>query len=463
MSSSATLIQGKSDAGPVNRSVETQFVRLAVYLSQVLLDLSAICAGFVCADLLRHGSIGGSGNLAILLPVLPFFVIVGFYAGAYSHTTLTNRGRSIGLALMALVLTLAIELIVNFASKDTAQLSRAVFFAGAGLSAAFLILVRLPVSWLVTEVLGSRFIRRVLVVDAIPARVPKEFEIIDVSAYGIKPDVNDPMMLHNFSSLVRGADRVVVSCPPEARANWSIYLKGVGCTGELLLPEMHGVGAISHEPELGVTGLQVSTGPLGMRNRILKRVLDLALTVPAIIVLTPVFLVVALAIKLDSPGPVLFKQYRMGRSNRLFEVYKFRSMRTDMSDANGARSASRDDDRITRVGRFIRATSIDELPQLFNVIEGDMGLVGPRPHALGSLAGSQLFWQVDERYWLRHAIKPGITGLAQVRGFRGATDHEDDLANRLQSDLEYIVNWTIWRDIAIIARTALVLVHKNAY
>ena len=118
---------------------------------------------------------------------------------------------------------------------------------------------------------------------------------------------------------------------------------------------------------------------------------------------------------------------------------------------------------MTRVGRFIRATSLDELPQLFNVLAGDMSLVGPRPHALGSLAGLELFWDVDQRYWHRHALKPGITGLAQVRGFRGATLQRDDLVNRLQADLEYFEGWSIWRDIGIMLATFRVVVHRNAY
>ncbi|WP_097063401.1 sugar transferase [Sphingomonas guangdongensis] len=145
------------------------------------------------------------------------------------------------------------------------------------------------------------------------------------------------------------------------------------------------------------------------------------------------------------------------------KVLKFRSMRAESSDATGTRSASRDDDRITRVGRIIRKTSIDELPQLFNVLLGDMSLVGPRPHALGSLAGDQLFWQVDETYWLRHQLKPGITGLAQVRGHRGATLERVDLVARLQSDMEYIHRWDIWRDIVILANTLKVVLHRNAF
>ena len=138
-------------------------------------------------------------------------------------------------------------------------------------------------------------------------------------------------------------------------------------------------------------------------------------------------------------------------------------MYANSGDLYGDRSASRDDDRVTRVGRFIRKTSIDELPQLLNVLRGDMSLVGPRPHALGSLAGNDLFWQASKQYWLRHALKPGITGLAQIRGFRGATQNVDDLEQRVRCDLEYLTNWSIGHDLMILLKTLRVVVHKNAY
>jgi lipopolysaccharide/colanic/teichoic acid biosynthesis glycosyltransferase len=147
----------------------------------------------------------------------------------------------------------------------------------------------------------------------------------------------------------------------------------------------------------------------------------------------------------------------------MFDVLKFRSMREECSDASGTRSASLRDDRVTAVGRFMRRTSLDELPQLLNVLAGQMSIVGPRPHALGSTAEDSLFWHIDQRYFQRHAIKPGMTGLAQVRGFRGATDRRDDLTNRLLSDLEYSTGWTIWRDMKIVAGTFAVLAHPQAF
>jgi lipopolysaccharide/colanic/teichoic acid biosynthesis glycosyltransferase len=242
-------------------------------------------------------------------------------------------------------------------------------------------------------------------------------------------------------------------------------LKGSGVQGEVLSDYMREIGALGvvHRDEIGITTLLVSTGPLGLRNRAMKRLLDIGVSSAALVVVLPLLLTAALAIKLEDGGPVLFRQNRVGRRNQLFAIYKLRTMKVERTDGNGKRSASKDDDRITRIGRFLRRTSIDELPQLFNVLKGDMSLVGPRPHAIGSLAGDKLFWEVDQRYWQRHSLRPGLTGLAQVRGFRGATDREADLTSRLQADLEYLTGWTLWRDIGILAATAKVLVHDRAF
>jgi lipopolysaccharide/colanic/teichoic acid biosynthesis glycosyltransferase len=195
----------------------------------------------------------------------------------------------------------------------------------------------------------------------------------------------------------------------------------------------------------------------------MKRAFDFALAFAGLVALSPVMLVIALLIKLADGGPVFFIQRRLGRGNRFFGMYKFRSMRVERADRDGNRSASRGDDRVTPIGRFIRRTSIDELPQLINVLRGEMSLVGPRPHAVGSQAGDKLFWRIDATYWNRHSLKPGLTGLAQIRGFRGATEEEADLQNRLDADLEYIRTWSPWGDALIVLKTLGVLVHRQAF
>lgn len=437
-------------------------MRVLVYLGQMILDVSAILIGLGLAGLIRHGNSLPAIDTTALITLIPLFLVISFYAGAYSYDGIASR-NGVQRVLTSLVLAIAFNVLAAFAIKPDSSISRMFLFLGAGFSAVLLVAGRLAVTRFVRRRLGSRFMCRILVIDGEPIAAPPGFQIIDVADHAVSPDPNDPHALHKISNLLFGADQVLVSSVPERRENWSLYLKGIGCNGELLLPELHAIGQLHGAGGTSLVGIPVSAGPLDIRSRVLKRTFDLAVTVPAIIALTPFFIATAIAVKLSSPGPVLFRQRRMGRGNRLFDVYKFRSMRTDASDHNGSRSASRDDDRVTAVGRFIRKTSLDELPQLFNVLEGDMSLVGPRPHALGSLAGDQLFWHIDRRYWLRHAIKPGITGLAQVRGFRGATDHRDDLMQRLQCDLEYVSSWSLMIDFLILMRTLAVVVHKKAY
>jgi len=193
--------------------------------------------------------------------------------------------------------------------------------------------------------------------------------------------------------------------------------------------------------------------PISGMDAILKRVEDLVLTSLILALLWPVLLLAAIAIKLDSPGPIFFRQRREGFNNHPFRVWKFRSMHHDFSQFDGIEQASRHDPRVTRVGRILRKTSIDELPQLFNVLRGQMSLVGPRPHADSTRAGGRLFSDVVTSYAARHKVKPGITGWAQVCGWRGETDTEDKLVKRLEHDLHYIENWSLGFDLYILVRT----------
>ena len=184
----------------------------------------------------------------------------------------------------------------------------------------------------------------------------------------------------------------------------------------------------------------------------------------ALVLLTPVMALVALAVKLDSKGPALFRQKRYGFNNELIEVYKFRSMFTDRCDTGAVKLVTKADPRVTRVGRIIRKTSLDELPQLFNVLLGDLSLVGPRPHALQAKAGTQLYDEVVDGYFARHKVKPGITGWAQINGWRGETDTEEKITKRVEHDLYYIENWSVFFDLYILLKTpGSLLKTENAY
>jgi Undecaprenyl-phosphate glucose phosphotransferase len=210
--------------------------------------------------------------------------------------------------------------------------------------------------------------------------------------------------------------------------------------------------------------LAVFDKPLSDWSWAVKEIEDRVIAAIALVLLAPVMLGVAAAVKLTSPGPVLFRQKRHGFNNQLVEVYKFRSMYANQSDANATKLVTKGDPRVTPVGRFIRKTSLDELPQLFNVLKGELSLVGPRPHATACRAGERLYQEVVDGYSARHRMKPGITGLAQIHGWRGETDTEEKLQRRVELDIQYIDNWSIWMDLYILAMTPISLLNtKNAY
>ncbi|WP_354556918.1 sugar transferase [Rhizobium aquaticum] len=181
--------------------------------------------------------------------------------------------------------------------------------------------------------------------------------------------------------------------------------------------------------------------------------MDVVVSLCALIVLAPLLVGVALAVKATSRGPAFFSQQRWGKDGQKIRVYKFRSMYTDRCDATGVAQTTEDDPRVTPLGRVLRKTSIDELPQLYNVLRGDMSLVGPRCHAIGMKAAGKLYEELVPGYHARHTVRPGITGLAQVRGFRGPTDTPSVSRARIAYDLQYIRSFSIWLDMQILALT----------
>ena len=205
------------------------------------------------------------------------------------------------------------------------------------------------------------------------------------------------------------------------------------------------------------------TGAMARRDALVKRSTDIILALAALALLALPMLLAAAAIRLTSRGPAVFSQERIGLNGRPFRMLKFRTMR-HQADAPPYRQATRHDPRVTWFGALLRHTSFDELPQLLNVLAGSMSLVGPRPHAPGTCVAGRPFEAITSRYAARHCVKPGMTGLAQVRGWRGETDTEDKLIHRLESDLEYIATWSPGRDLLIIGRTLVeVLRMRNAY
>jgi Undecaprenyl-phosphate glucose phosphotransferase len=211
--------------------------------------------------------------------------------------------------------------------------------------------------------------------------------------------------------------------------------------------------------------IDVFDRPIADWDVVMKWLFDKIIGGIALVLALPLFVLIALAIKLDSRGPVFFKQKRYGFNNDLIEVYKFRSMYVDTADATASKLVTKNDPRVTRVGRIIRKASLDELPQLFNVVlKGNLSLVGPRPHAVNAKAEARLYAEAVDGYFARHRVKPGITGWAQVNGWRGETDTHEKIQRRVEHDLFYIENWSVLLDLYIVARTPFALLKaENAY
>ncbi|WP_404337290.1 exopolysaccharide biosynthesis polyprenyl glycosylphosphotransferase [Sphingomonas sp. MMS12-HWE2-04] len=463
MSKIDLAIRGYPDRMPL-ATMARRSAKVWFSLSLIGADALALLVGFlVGVGIEDRGAISGDAWTS-LLGVIVVFTGVAFQNQAYSARCLTSGTASCRQVLLSISTTLLIFFLVVFSLKLTGHLPRFALSMGIAATVTLMLTQRLLLCYAVWRSCGGKLEAELVIVDG--GNVPDQClgsDVIDARNAALRSDLDDPYMLNRLGKILRHYDRVVISCAPERKTEWAQVLKGANIQGEIIVPEIAELGPLAVHKLSGVTTVVVSRGPLNLADRAKKRALDIALTVPVLVALTPAMLVVALLIRFDSPGPIFFRQERMGRGNRIFHILKFRSMRVETSDSDGTRSASRDDDRITRVGRFIRKTSIDELPQLINVLLGDMSLVGPRPHALGSKAGDELFWRVDRQYWHRHALKPGITGLAQIRGFRGATEHRRDIVNRLGADLEYLNRWSLLRDVGILARTAQVLVHRNAY
>ncbi|PYE35737.1 Undecaprenyl-phosphate glucose phosphotransferase [Rhizobium sp. PP-F2F-G38] len=210
--------------------------------------------------------------------------------------------------------------------------------------------------------------------------------------------------------------------------------------------------------------LDIFDKPIADWDSVAKRIFDVVFSIVALVLLWPVFIGAALAVKLSSPGPIIFKQMRHGFNNEQIEVYKFRSMYTDMSDPSARNAVTKGDPRVTPVGRFLRKSSIDELPQIFNVLRGQLSLVGPRPHAVAAQTADRNYSDVVEGYFARHRVKPGVTGWAQINGWRGEIDNDEKIRFRTAFDLHYIENWSLWFDLKILVLTPIRLLNtENAY
>ncbi len=256
-------------------------------------------------------------------------------------------------------------------------------------------------------------------------------------------------------------DDIIIAVPPDSRAGETVSrlrwrLRGVAAEVYIMPYLAQGEDVVLPVEMFGSLSLMVvQRRPLTHAQAVLKRALDFTLGLVLLLLLFPVLIAVAAIVKLDSPGPVLFRQPRLGYNDRPFTVLKFRSMYANATDLMASQQTSRRDPRVTRIGKWLRKLSLDELPQIFNVLAGDMSLVGPRPHAPQTRAEGRLLKDAMAEYVIRHQVKPGITGWAQINGSRGEIVTMDDLRRRVNFDLEYIQKWSVWFDIKIIFMTVL--------
>lgn len=401
---------------------------------------------------------------------------IAAYRTKFAQVSRVLLGWSIVMALVAVGVFL-------FKASDTVSRGWLIgwYFGGAAMLVGYRLLLRAIVMTWTRE---GRLKRRTVIVgggadaETLIDQVHKGAEN-DIRLFGLfddRVDNRSPEMvagcpkLGNVSDLVEFArrtpvDLVIVSMPLSAEKRvlemlTKLWVLPVDIRLSAHMSKLKFTDrAYSYVGDLAV--FDMADRPISDWNLVFKWVFDKVVALVALILLSPVMLLTAIAIKLDSKGPVFFMQNRHGFNNETIKVFKFRSMRTDMLDYSASRQVTKEDPRVTRVGKFIRKTSIDELPQLFNVLKGELSVVGPRPHAMQAKAQNQLYYEAVEGYFARHRVKPGMTGWAQIKGWRGETDTIDKIMQRVNHDLYYIENWSIVLDLYILVMTPISLITKN--
>ena len=397
--------------------------------------------------------------------------------GAYRFPNFGDPGAAIGRALFGWLLTLATLFVAAFVFEPITATKGPWIAIWFSLGAALIVASRIGLhqqvkNWqragrlgeLVAIIGSGPMAQRLLRGLNTVAGGPRILGVYDDDATSLPRRCMGHAILGSVDDLVRdirlyGIDTVVVALPPAAEHQLVETLNKLTevpvdvrlCPGEFALR----LGNVQTSHIGGHTFLNVIDRPLRDWQWIAKSVEDRILGGLILTLISPMLLAIALLIRLDSRGPVLFRQKRYGFNNELIEVLKFRTMYQEQSDANGEQLTQRNDPRITRIGAFLRRTSLDELPQFLNVMRGEMSIVGPRPHAISAKAGPLLYQEAVKHYDSRHRVKPGITGWAQINGWRGETNTLEQIRKRVEHDLYYIEHWSIALDLRIIARTVI--------
>jgi Undecaprenyl-phosphate glucose phosphotransferase len=402
--------------------------------------------------------------------------LVASWVDAYGGDLLTARYLRADRIVVALAITFALLSVIAFALKVTTFYSRVWALSWFVSTMTLLAFGRAVFGRLIAHLAAQgRFANRTVIVGtgAQAARLAKHLERYDSVCTRILGLVDDngsaapvssqrwPLLggIDTLIELIRGGrvDQVFVALPwqEEQRLGDVVQRLAVTPIAIRVAPDLAAFSYVGRScvQVAGLPMLHVFDRPISGWSRFTKAAEDYVLAIFILVTFSPLLLFIALAIKLDSRGPVLFRQHRLGFNNAPIEVWKFRSMYVCGTDADAVRLVTKDDPRVTRIGWFLRRLSLDELPQLVNVLRGEMSIVGPRPHALKAKAENRLYSDVVDGYAARHRVKPGITGWAQVNGWRGETDTLEKIQKRVEYDLYYIDNWSIWLDLVVIVRT----------
>lgn len=409
--------------------------------------------------------------------VFPLFELYSSWRGQ----SLLKQARVIVLAWMTVVLFM---IVILFGLKVSSDFSRLWLGWWMVYGLCFLLLFRMCVySFLQYQRLRGRNYRNVIVVGVGNLGRKLISQIDDAPWTGFKIDAlfDDNKALHgkavNGHQVTGGIDdiegymrdhhidEIWIALPlrSEKRVKELLFALRHQTVNIKLIPDIFGFSLLNHSMTeiAGLPAVNLSATPMGGGNQLVKAIEDRVLALLIFVLIAPLLVIIAIAIKLTSPGPVVFKQKRHGWDGRVIKVYKFRTMRQHKEEPGQVTQAGRQDERVTPLGTFLRRTSLDELPQFFNVLQGKMSIVGPRPHAVEH---NELYKDQVDQYMLRHMVKPGITGWAQINGLRGETDTLEKMKKRVEYDLYYIENWSLWFDLKIIFLTFFKgFVHRNAH
>jgi len=408
-------------------------------------------------------------------------------AGLYRFENLMAPWQHVGRQIAIYILVFLLLLSVGFALKISTDFSRVWAFSWVTVVITLSVVSRIVIASVVRSLARTGRIRRNIVVygaghqgERLIRHIQSLNEpwnhvigVFDDRLGGVGPDVAGRPLIGNLSDLLawarrNRADEVLIALPWSAEKRLLSIMRSLAVlpTNVRLSPEFVGLDRL-HCPtshQFNVPMLNVIDKPLSAWGALFKYSIDRVLGLFLVALTLPLMSLIAIAIGLESRGPVLFRQQRLGFNHRLIQIYKFRTMYADRVDPHAENLTVRDDSRVTKVGAILRRFSLDELPQLFNVLRGEMSVVGPRPHALQAKAGGKPYEEVIAEYANRYKVKPGITGWAQVNGWRGYTATEHDLIGRVEHDLYYIEHWSVLFDLSIMLRTVWAVVRgKNSY